>query len=253
MLYPSSKDDREDLAALADRAGISPSDVPGIAAGSPDATALELRRAWLARAHHPADSTLKVPRGWLSMRILCRSGQAALSCLLHLVAHEATTPPLTVHHAGRYFETATLLDLWPRQVFAPRDEIGTGPNLFENRCHPSRLSSEAVALFCAIWPGARQRQMLRVIEADRTETGSAISFASWRHCRPYPPDGRSASLRTISLTISAGSGPMSTTIGHSSCAGSCRVPNWLSSRPTGMKWDVRAVRRAWISACGPLR
>jgi hypothetical protein len=61
MLYPSSKDDREDLAALADRAGISPSDVPGIAAGSPDATALELRRAWLARMHHPADSTLKRP------------------------------------------------------------------------------------------------------------------------------------------------------------------------------------------------
>lgn len=162
MLHPPSEapDDREDLAALAERAGIVRLDAPGRPAGDPDAAALELRRAWLGRAHRPADATLKspcegdvsrmpdgqsvrfgyerelsasllerrlplcypVPRGWQSLRVLCRSGQAALSCLLHLIAREASALPLTFHHAGRYFETVTLLDLWPRQVFAPADE-----------------------------------------------------------------------------------------------------------------------------------
>mgnify|MGYP001418125876 FL=1 len=53
--------DRQDLAALAERAGIALGDVPGIAVGNLDAAALDLRRAWLARAHHPADATLKSP------------------------------------------------------------------------------------------------------------------------------------------------------------------------------------------------
>ena len=125
----------------------------------PDDAALALRRAWLAKAHGPADKSMKspcegevsrlpdgqsvhfgyereldasllenraplcypVPPGWQSRRILYRSGQAALSCLLHHIAHQAASRPLTIHHAGRYFETSALLGLWPRQVFAPTD------------------------------------------------------------------------------------------------------------------------------------
>ncbi len=118
--------------------------------------ALELRRRWLERAHRPADSTLKspcegttarmpgggrvsfgyerdldvsvlearepfdhaVPAGWTSTRVICRSGQAALSCLLHLVMGlgNGAEAPLRVHHAGRYFETTSLLALWPRRM-----------------------------------------------------------------------------------------------------------------------------------------
>lgn len=91
----------------------------------PDGQSICFGYEWELSAHLLESRTplyYPVPRGWQSMRILCRGGQVALSCLLHLVAHEATTPPLTVHPAGRYFETATLLDLWPRQVFAPHDE-----------------------------------------------------------------------------------------------------------------------------------
>lgn len=153
------QDDREDLASLAERTGIARPDVPTLATGSLDDAVLALRRAWLARAHRPADATLKspcegevsrlpdgqsvcfgyerelstrlleeraplcypVPSGWQSVRVLCRSGQAALSCLLHHVARVAAALPLTLHHAGRYFETGALLDLWPRQVFMPGD------------------------------------------------------------------------------------------------------------------------------------
>lgn len=159
MQHPPSSDDREDLAALAVRAGIEPRDMPNIVAGSLDHAALDLRRAWLAKAHRPADATLKspcdgevsrlpdgqsicfgyerelsarllerraplcypVPCGWRSARILYRSGQAALSSLLHHVAQAETGLPLSLHHAGRYFETGALLDLWPRHVFTPSD------------------------------------------------------------------------------------------------------------------------------------
>ncbi len=210
MLYPSSNDDREDLAALADRARIAPSDVLGLAASSPDGAALELRRAWLARAHHPADSTLKspcegdvsrmpdgqgvhfgyerdlsadllesrtplcypVPPGWQSLRVLCRSGQAALSCLLHLVAHDAPTLPLTVHHAGRYFETATLLDLWPRQVFTPSTGSPT---------HVDVLIGEPVhcdGRFGLSVP-ARLTRARRALLLDTTMVGLQVDIAPW--------------------------------------------------------------------------
>lgn len=159
MRHLTSMDDRDDLASLGERAGIAVHELPGLAARRLDDAALDLRRAWLSRAHRPADATLKspcegevsplpdgqsicfgyerelsarllerraplcypVPRGWQSARILCRSGQAALACLLHHVAH-AEELPLTLHHAGRYFETGALLDLWPRQVFMPGSE-----------------------------------------------------------------------------------------------------------------------------------
>lgn len=210
MLCSSSKDDREDLAALADHAGIPPSAVPGLAIGSPDDAALELRRAWLARAHLPADSTLKspcegdvsrlpdgqsihfgyerdlsanllesrtplcypVPPGWQSLRVLCRSGQAALSCLLHLVAHEASSLPLTVHHAGRYFETATLLDLWPRQVFAPRDESLAHVDVLVGE--PVHCDGQFGLSIPARLPRARQALLL-----DTTMVGLQLDIAPW--------------------------------------------------------------------------
>lgn len=120
-----------------------------------DRAALELRRRWLALAHRPADSIMKSPRrgsvaevpcgeriafgyerdldagslerrgeaylqvppGWTADLVLCRSGQAALATLLHgLVTEHGRDGPLTVAHAGAYFETATLLDSFPPRV-----------------------------------------------------------------------------------------------------------------------------------------
>lgn len=160
-MHPPSepRPDRDDLAALASSAGLASLRVATVDEGSLDRAALELRRAWLAKAHGPADQTLKspcegdvsrmpdgqavhfgyereldvgllekrsplcypVPPGWHSHRLLCRSGQAALSCLIHLIAQQSSSRPLATHHAGRYFETAALLDLWPRRIFAPSD------------------------------------------------------------------------------------------------------------------------------------
>ena len=121
-----------------------------------DAAALALRQAWFERAHKPADATLKspcagttvpmpggdtlqfgyerdldvsmlekrgaldhpTPDGWTSSRVLCRSGQSTLSCLLHLVTSTGEpAAPLTLHHAGRYFESKALLDVWPHRSF----------------------------------------------------------------------------------------------------------------------------------------
>ncbi|MDO8973223.1 MAG: hypothetical protein Q7V45_04730 [Reyranella sp.] len=207
---PAVSCDREDLAALADRAGIALSDVPGMAAGTPDAAALELRRAWLARAHRPADATLKspcegevsrlpdgqsihfgyerdlsanllesrtplcypVPPGWQSLRVLCRSGQAALSCLLHLVARESSTLPLTLHHAGRYFETATLLDLWPRQVFAPCDGSPATVDVLVGE--PVHCDGRFGLSVPAHLPRARQALLL-----DATMVGLQVDIAPW--------------------------------------------------------------------------
>lgn len=207
---PPEVQDREDLAALADRAGITPSDAPGLAGGGADGAALELRRAWLARAHHPADSTLKspcegdvsplpdgqsicfgyerelspnvlesraplcypVPPGWQSLRVLCRSGQAALSCLLHLVAHETTTLPLTVHHAGRYFETTKLLDLWPRQVFAP--STGSPSHVDVLIGEPVHCDGRFGISIPTRLPRARQALLL-----DTTMVGLQVDIAPW--------------------------------------------------------------------------
>ena len=52
------------------------------------------------------------PDGWTSSRVLCRSGQSTLACLLHLVTSAVPPgPPLTLHHAGRYFESKALVDV----------------------------------------------------------------------------------------------------------------------------------------------
>lgn len=210
MPYPPSKDDREDLAALAERAGIAPVDLPGIAAGDLDDVALELRRAWLARAHHPADATLKspcegdvsrlpdgqrihfgyerelsarllesrtplcypVPRGWQSLRVLCRSGQAALSCLLHHLAHTASALPLTLHHAGRYFETAALLDLWPRRVFAPSD--GSASHVDVLIGEPVHCDGQFGLSLPAHLPRVRRALLL-----DTTMAGLQVDITPW--------------------------------------------------------------------------
>lgn len=207
---PSEAQDREDLTALADRAGIALSDLPSLATGSPDDAALELRGAWLARAHRPADASMKspcegdvsrlpdgqsihfgyerelsanllesrtplcypVPPGWQSRRVLCRSGQAALSCLLHLVAHDAPTLPLTVHHAGRYFETATLLDLWPRQVFMPRDETSSHVDVLVGE--PVHCDGQFGLSIPSRLPRARRALLL-----DATMVGLQVNIAPW--------------------------------------------------------------------------
>lgn len=120
-----------------------------------DRAALELRRRWLRLAHRPADVTLKsprqgmvaavpcgetvsfgyerdldaalleargpaymqVPHGWTGDLVLWRSGQAALAGLLHwLVGRYGCKAPLTVAHAGAYFETAALINSFPQRV-----------------------------------------------------------------------------------------------------------------------------------------
>lgn len=121
-----------------------------------EAAAWELRKAWLAIAHRPADATLKSPRqgevarvpggeglrfgyerdldasllearggsylrpptGWSGDVVIYRSGQAALAGILHFIASRwGARRALTVAHAGAYFETAALLDWWPRRTF----------------------------------------------------------------------------------------------------------------------------------------
>jgi len=123
-----------------------------------EAAALTLRRAWLKAAHRPADATLKSPSdgdlarvpcgdslqfgyeraldvslledrgatyalppaGWTSDMVIFRSGQAALATVLQFVASTwGNRRPLSVAHAGAYFETTALLEAWPRRNFRP--------------------------------------------------------------------------------------------------------------------------------------
>src|SRR5690349_813085 len=65
--------------------------------------------------------------------------------------------------------------------------------------------------------------------------------------------GSSFSFAMMSSTISSTSPSMETATASSSDAGRSRVPNWLSSRPGGMKWPLRTARRAAISSCEPSR
>ncbi len=125
-----------------------------------EAAAMTLRRNWLGVAHRSGDATLKSPRashvahlacgsnvsfgyerdidagllehrggylqappGWSSDLVLFRSGQAALACLIHFAAARwGTRHPLTVAHAGAYFETASLLASWPQRMIRQLDE-----------------------------------------------------------------------------------------------------------------------------------
>ena len=120
-----------------------------------DTAAMDLRRHWLQIAHRPADVTLKSPcdgdvahtpvgqtvcfgyereidisslerrgedyldrvSGWASEVVLFRSGQAALSGLLHFAVNMwGSFGAVRVAHAGAYFETASLLKSWPGRV-----------------------------------------------------------------------------------------------------------------------------------------
>ncbi|WP_428672531.1 hypothetical protein [Reyranella sp.] len=125
-----------------------------------DAAAMTLRHNWLGVAHRPGDATLKSPRAghiahvacgsevsfgyerdidvsmleqrkgylrapacWAADLVLFRSGQAALACLVHFAAAQwGRTGPLTVAHAGSYFETASLLASWPQRMIRQVDD-----------------------------------------------------------------------------------------------------------------------------------
>jgi hypothetical protein len=119
--------DTRDLNELAVRIGLPKFSISSECEDDLEAAALALRRAWFERAHKPADATLKspyagttvpmpsgdtvrfgyerdldvsmleergaldhpTPDGWTPSRVLCRSGQSTLSCLLHLVTSSA--------------------------------------------------------------------------------------------------------------------------------------------------------------------
>jgi hypothetical protein len=125
-----------------------------------DAAALALRRNWLGLAHRSGDATLKsphtghvahvacgsdvsfgyerdidvslleqrgdylqAPAGWEADLVLFRCGQAALACLVHFAAAQwGKNHPLTVAHAGAYFETASLLASWPQRMIRQVDD-----------------------------------------------------------------------------------------------------------------------------------
>jgi hypothetical protein len=206
-----SSTDARDLNKLATRIGLPEFSLSPKNEDDLEAAALSLRRAWFERAHKPADATLKspcsgttvpmpggdmvqfgyerdldvsmlekrgdldhpTPQGWRSSRVLCRSGQSTLSCLLHLVTSTgAPTTPLTLHHAGRYFESNALLDLWPRQVFrqmpASTSEVDVllGEPVF---CDGRFGISDPRAL-----PRARRALLL-----DTTLVGTAVDLSPW--------------------------------------------------------------------------
>jgi hypothetical protein len=203
--------DARDLNKLAVRIGLPEFSIRPECEDDLEAAALALRRAWFERAHKPADATLKSPcagttvpmpggdtvrfgyerdldvsmleergaldhpppNGWTSSRVLCRSGQSTLSCLLHLVT-STTVPavPLTLHHAGRYFESKGLVDLWPRHVFrhvpaaASEVDLLLGEPVF---CDGRFGVSDPCAL-----PRARRALLL-----DTTLVGTVVDLSPW--------------------------------------------------------------------------
>jgi hypothetical protein len=203
--------DARDLNELAVRIGLPEFSVSPECEDDLEAAALALRRAWFERAHKPADTTLKspcagttarlpggdtvrfgyerdldaslleergvldhpTPDGWTSSRVLCRSGQSTLSCLLHLVTSTgAPAAPLTLHHAGRYFESKALVDVWPRHVFrqvpaaAVEVDLLLGEPVF---CDGRFGVSDPRAL-----PRARRALLL-----DTTLVGTAVDLSPW--------------------------------------------------------------------------
>jgi hypothetical protein len=203
--------DARDLNKLAVRIGLPEFSISPECEDDLEAAALALRRAWFERAHEPADATLKspcagttvpmpggdtvrfgyerdldvsmleergaldhpTPDGWTSSRVLCRSGQSTLSCLLHLVTSTGVpATPLTLHHAGRYFESKALVDVWPRHVFrhvpaaASEVDVLLGEPVF---CDGRFGVSDPRAL-----PRARQALLL-----DTTLVGTAVDLSPW--------------------------------------------------------------------------
>lgn len=204
-------EDAKDLRALAARIDAPPLVLEDDADEQQlEAAALELRRHCLARAHRQADPKLKspcagsvarlpcgsrvslgyerdldvsaleqrggkdypTPPGWRSLRVLCRSGQAALACLLHLALSTACDGTLRTRHAGRYFETKALLDLWPRSVLPPAPAESGEIDL---------LIGEPVAC-SGRFEVARPEALPRVRHAlllDMTLSGPAVDLAPW--------------------------------------------------------------------------
>jgi hypothetical protein len=203
--------DARDLNELAVRIGLPEFSIRPKCEDDLEAAALALRRAWFERAHKPADATLKspcagttarlpggdtvrfgyerdldasmleergvldhpTPDGWTSSRVLCRSGQSTLSCLLHLVTSTgAPDTPLTLHHAGRYFESKALVEVWPRHVFrhvsaaALEVDLLLGEPVF---CDGRFGVSDPRAL-----PRARRALLL-----DTTLVGTAVDLSPW--------------------------------------------------------------------------
>ena len=207
--------DRDDLATLARRSGLASSS-PSFRGADLDEALLTLRRGWLAKAHRPGDATLKspcegdvahlpdgatvpfgyerelgmdllekrmplcypVPHGWQSVRVLCRSGQAALSCLLHLVARPElqaerfSMKPLKVLHAGRYFETDSLLNLWPRQVFEFTDPKESQVDVLVGE--PVHCDGQFDLSAPSSLPNVKHALLL-----DTTLTGPVVDVAGW--------------------------------------------------------------------------
>ena len=206
-----SSTDARDLNKLAARIGLPEFSLSPKSEDDLEAAALSLRRAWFERAHKPADATLKspcsgttvpmpggdtvqfgyerdldvsmlekrgdldhpTPDGWTSSRVLCRSGQSTLSCLLHLVTSSSvTSAPLTLHHAGRYFESKALLDVWPRQVFHPVTAVAAEVDVLLGEpvfCEGRFGVSDPRAL-----PRARRALLL-----DTTLVGATVDLAPW--------------------------------------------------------------------------
>ena len=176
-----------------------------------DRGALDLRRSWLAKAHRPGDTTLKSPcdgdrtrvpgsgivdfgyerdldvslleerrgylqsvAGWQADLVLCRSGQAALSVILHYAVERwGRTARLKISHAGAYFETKSLLDVWSPLAIEQRppladDEVDVllGEPVY---CDGQFDASKAGAVPCA----------RRIVVIDTTMVGPDYDLSPW--------------------------------------------------------------------------
>lgn len=174
-----------------------------------ESAALTLRRAWLQAAHRSADAMLKSPSdgdrarvpcgnslhfgyerdldvalledrgaayapppaGWTSDMVIFRSGQAALAAILQFVASTwGDRRTLSVAHAGAYFETAALLDAWPRRNFRRADHSAVSADVVIGE--PVRCNG----CFAAAKQLPRARHVLLI---DTTMVGPGCDLARW--------------------------------------------------------------------------
>lgn len=174
-----------------------------------EAAALTLRQVWLKVAHRPADTTMKSPNdgdmthvpcgdslhfgyeraldvslledrgatyalppaGWTSDMVIFRSGQAALATVLQFVASVwGDQRPLSVAHAGAYFETTALLESWPRRTFRPTRPTVVSADVVI--CEPVWCNG----CFVATRRLPRARHVLLI---DTTMVGPACDLGPW--------------------------------------------------------------------------
>ena len=176
-----------------------------------DRGALELRRAWLAKAHRPGDTTLKSPcegdrarvpgsgivdfgyerdldvslleerrgylqsvAGWEADLVLCRSGQAALSVILHYAVERwGRAAPLKVSHAGAYFETKSLLDMWSPLAIEQRPPL-TDDEVDVLLGEPVYCDGQFDTPKAEVMPRAR-----RIVVIDTTMVGPDYDLSPW--------------------------------------------------------------------------